>query len=662
MRKLYRNLAVAAITCSVIVSCERHSIYSPDREEEKTIEYFDFSTSQAVDLGLAYDVPEGYRVSFDVYDKNPMIEQAGEMVLGSDLKPIASGVTNGYGKYDLEKIIPAYVKEFYVYSSNRFAPTLLQGKIENGGVSLAQVDLSSLLPDRRTSSLSTKGTTNWMTLGDWNWCGRPDYLSDKKVEISASALRNIEKNFPDKKKVNPVYFDKTDLYVAEDAQIWLTVLSSEGSYNNSLGYYCYTGEPEAIKKDELVKVVAFPKAKIYDSFWLPNHLHQGEAVQLKYWNADLNKFEETFPKGTRIGWVLLADAFEDHGLIWKAGTMDYNKPTYFSHAAWNPEISQDKNHMVLFKTQNNGQDFVAFGFEDKNNGEGDQDCNDVMFHVFADPANSITNEIPEIPVDPDDDIVKKEVYSGTLAFEDLWPRQGDYDLNDLVIRYHSTATCLIKSDEENESYGKVTGVKDEFMLTWSGAVYNNAFGYQMNIDQSNVKSIKIMRGDAELSSESVIDNRNPLTIMLFDAALTEVGVSSGKTMRYSVEIEFNEPLPMANFNEALSHAPYNPFIVVSGGREAGRKEVHLPMYQPTEKNNNDLLGTADDKSSEILGRYYVSDINQYLYPFALHILGDIDFINKAEAVRIDLTYPEFAKWVESKGTEFEDWYKHPVGE
>ena len=47
--------------------CVKHSVYDPDRNDDQSKgEYFDFSTSQEVNMNISYDVPEGYRVVFDV--------------------------------------------------------------------------------------------------------------------------------------------------------------------------------------------------------------------------------------------------------------------------------------------------------------------------------------------------------------------------------------------------------------------------------------------------------------------------------------------------------------------------------------------------------------------------------------------------------------------
>lgn len=52
-----------------------------------------------------------------------------------------------------------------------------------------------------------------------------------------------------------------------------------------------------------------------------------------------------------------------------------------------------------------------------------------------DGSNMAELEKPEDPGPSEED--NYTTYFGLLAFEDLWPDQGDYDLNDVVVYYQS---------------------------------------------------------------------------------------------------------------------------------------------------------------------------------------------------------------------------------
>ena len=90
-------------------------------------------------------------------------------------------------------------------------------------------------------------------------------------------------------------------------------------------------------------------------------------------------------------------------------------------------------------------------------------------------ADGIPDNLDNYPSDPtrafDNYYPSRSVY-GTLAFEDLWPSKGDYDLNDLVVDYH----FQIVTNTQN----KVVDIKPTFCVRAAGAGYNNGFGFQID--------------------------------------------------------------------------------------------------------------------------------------------------------------------------------------
>lgn len=159
-----------------------------------------------------------------------------------------------------------------------------------------------------------------------------------------------------------------------------------------------------------------------------------------------------FPKGIKIGWFIRNAAF------WK-GNIGEGKGMFYS----TPKLNTDgRTHTVAFRIN----DFVVLSFEDWT----DQDYNDVMFNVWSDPIEAIvTPDLPEVipPGDPDDSsIAYSMTYKGILAFEDNWPSKGDYDLNDVVVKYNSVLSFNTKNE--------VLSTKDTFTVLWSGASYSNS--------------------------------------------------------------------------------------------------------------------------------------------------------------------------------------------
>ena len=75
---------------------------------------------------------------------------------------------------------------------------------------------------------------------------------------------------------------------------------------------------------------------------------------------------------------------------------------------------------------------MGFDIRPYDDPKADYDFNDVMIKLTASPVSAIKPE-EDIPVI--DEFTPSEAVYGTLAFEDQWPKMGDYDFNDFVMNY-----------------------------------------------------------------------------------------------------------------------------------------------------------------------------------------------------------------------------------
>ena len=287
---------------------------------------------------------------------------------------------------------------------------------------------------------------------------------------------------------------------------------------------------------------------------------------------------------------------------------------------------------------------VAIGFEDNI----DLDYCDAIFYVHIAEKDAIDEGvIPELPTDPEGptDEDNYTSYSGILTFEDLWPEQGDYDMNDVMIRYTSK---VYKSILTNRIYKVV----DEFTPLHRGGYLVNGFGYQLhNITNSDISKVTIESPSYAPKSqympgETEAGQSHP-TILLFDN-MAIFDNKEEEARKYTVTIQVNDVTSKSIL------PPYNPFIFVGSGQARGR-EVHLVKYPPTDKADLSLLGTGKDVSRPEEDLYYVS-ID--LMPFALNMPVS-EFPIPEEGIRIDESYPKFATWVKSNGAQAKDWYKYP---
>ena len=216
-----------------------------------------------------------------------------------------------------------------------------------------------------------------------------------------------------------------------------------------------------------------------------------------------------------------------------------------------------------------------------------------------------------------------EPLKGTLAFEDIWPSGGDYDMNDVIVEYRREVTFNTKN--------MVTKITDIFTPVHDGATFSNAFAYQIDPGQfgkvtSNSTGVKL---ESETSSIIVTPNAKG---------------SIGKT--YTITREFN-----ASFKKDDLKG-YNPYIIVKYAEgQKDRTEVHLPKSKATSLANQSLIGTNQDA-------YYIDREGEYPFAIDIPVLG---FKPVTESHRIDSEYLDFSKWAESKGTKYTDWYNNYSG-
>ena len=621
MNKVLFFLTAAAL----LVSCTKEDAGVPGGNGDGNTPPFDFSTIENPVLNVAYDVPEGYQVYFEVYAENPLkTDDKGFVSLRDDVKPLSKGFTDASGKYGESIVLPSWVEDVYVYSPYIGVPQLLTGKVTGGAVTVTEPEEETgeqgVSRFAKAPACSIPGA---VLLGGWDKLGRPDYIAgDEEMKYTGKHISRLNRVFNEGKPVSKIYFSASDIHVTEPANVTLCFVAEKAAAQNVLGYYCYpTGRKPASPADIAAPVFVFPRIKT-------NALKRGQAVRLKYFDENGVDRGYDFPAGVSIGWVLYHNGWNPKtGGIWTGEAAFYGDPDLNT-----AEPAEEKNHVALFKLD----DMIFLGFEDWYNAWGDGDCNDVIFQVKANPLRAIDTDIPEVPdTDPDPaDEAYFIDYEGTLAFEDNWPSYGDYDMNDVVVHYKAT-TYYTRNNE-------AVRTEDVFRLLWTGAVYRNGFGYETSCSRSDVE----MTGDGTLEASG-----SKAVVLLFDDALTATADNTVQP-EYRVGLKFRNPIPWKNYVPA----PYNPFVL---SRSERNHEIHLPYYAPTEKMNTALLGTEKDQSDAGKGIYYVSD---KAYPFAIHITGDAPYVIPTEMTSIDKFYPGFLPWVNSGGTKNKDWYMHPVAQ
>jgi len=508
---------------------------------------------------------------------------------------------------------------------------------------------------------SLKAGVTYTYLGSYSNTGVPEYLVTPRDEITQSFLEDLNATLPESKKLpqsHPEYLAKgneADIVLKEEADIWITFVHEGAGYLNALGYYVYNKEnpPKSIQEIKQHRVV-FPNVSFSGS---GGGLRSGDKV-----------FLGRFKAGEALGWFLVPNG-------WSNGKVSGSK-IYYSEPSFNPEKADDKKqHTVLVYDAKRGR--LLLGFEDMNReGGSDDDFNDAVFYVTANPVKAVdVSRVPpmDTPSDRDKDGISDifddypddpslafdyfypaEGKFGSIVVEDLWPGLGDFDFNDLVVDFNFNQ----KADPKN----RVKEMTIQLKTRAIGASFRNGFGFQLAVSPEMVESVKgnNLKGEyIKLESNGVESNQSKAVIIAFEDAYdvlryggsgTGVNVLPEKDYTepsvQSIEVVFSKPLSLSELGEA----PYNPFLIVDGNRE---REIHLSGYQPTELVNRVYFGQSQDATDPSKGWFYRTQNNLV---WMLELPSSFEYMIE----RQDLLkgYTKFASWAISGGTRDADWYEN----
>ncbi len=249
---------------------------------------------------------------------------------------------------------------------------------------------------------------------------------------------------------------------------------------------------------------------------------------------------------------------------------------------------------------------------------------------------------------------------GSLAFEDLWPGRGDYDMNDAVIDYNYWYVT--------NAQNKVVDLKPKFYLRAAGATLQNGFGFQLDgVPAAAVQSVALTPNNTlrnnyiSLAANGVENNQPNAVVIVFDNWLnvahpaspslynTVKDVPYGLSDTVFVNLHFASPQSQS----AVGAPPYNPFLIKNMSRQV---EIHLPDHLPTALADQSLFGTSDDASNPSAGKYYKTSTN---LPWGINIPVKFDYT--WEKVQILSGHLNFGNWAESGGALYPDWYKNLPG-
>jgi LruC domain-containing protein len=561
----------------------------------------------------------------------------------------------------------------------------------------------------------------------------------------------INSTLPERKDIrtNPI-FPSTDaqsniiMKAGQKSKVWATFITEGAGFRNSVGYFIYDPLNPPTKPSDISssEIIFFPDAS------------QDSPLPRASGGSGPTVYLGEIPEGKAMGFFIVANGWVGRtGRHQPFATTDLNGPgntsgtkdaidpnwVYYTLGNLNPEPKASPanlhRHALILKegavgSTETGYQRVVLAMEDylRTSGSCDHDFNDLVLALHIERKESVANlttpdgiqtlngpgfnpdtdgdgvidVLDEFPNDPA--IAKSRYFPGadtwgTIAYEDLWPAKGDFDYNDLVVKY--------RSQEVLHASGQVRKLKLTYRLDARGANFQSGFAVRLEgINADKVSSIVVTRPDnttktitPTLSSANgsfALDENAPavhakgltttyvttptdgskldasgIIIRLLDDALfwlpenmsasgdcqkfynTGAGCDIQPTKTFTVEVTFHAPI-----TTQFPSPPYDPFIFRVGDTQ---REVHLAGKKPTEwAKQSTSFGTLDDSTNApSFTRTYVTSAASATpnLPWAIHL--PYDWAYPREAINTAVAYPDLLTWGNSNGTTKLDWYTNP---
>lgn len=263
--------------------------------------------------------------------------------------------------------------------------------------------------------------------------------------------------------------------------------------------------------------------------------------------------------------------------------------------------------------------------------------------------------------DPQDDypndptvVVRNSVPSSGyahIAFEDMWPQQGDYDFNDMVIAH--------KTDFAYNASGALIRADVEVQIRALGALYHNGLALRFTQLDGNSSTYSLIdnaivaavSGDAEgldpQSANTIIVANDIFRTLDSYYQNNDVGPDgTPQVLRFTIDFDQQN---IAASTEGL----VGEFFIYRSDQRS--HEIHLPGLPPSSEADMQLFGIEDDGSTE--NNWYKTASG---LPWSIEIVnGQSNFAHPVEFISIETAYPEFTRWAQSGGTINQTWYHSP---
>ncbi len=255
--------------------------------------------------------------------------------------------------------------------------------------------------------------------------------------------------------------------------------------------------------------------------------------------------------------------------------------------------------------------------------------------VMDTDGDGVADDLDDYPEDPSRAFNQLSTLS-TIVFEDQWPSSGDFDMNDVVMKF-----CY---DIATNAANNLVQVIGKYTLVATGGVQPNAFGIEFPLPAASVGIVKAGKMETGQANAVFILYSNMRKEMQYWNTVPGQPVSPA--IAYSINFIVKDSISIADFKLD----GYNPFIYNIVNNK--RVEIHLTGTQPTSLADHSLFGKGIDISVPGTKTTYLSKSGM---PWAITLpMPDFDYPVETKAINKGFTH--FLDWAVYGGGIFPDWF------
>ncbi len=253
--------------------------------------------------------------------------------------------------------------------------------------------------------------------------------------------------------------------------------------------------------------------------------------------------------------------------------------------------------------------------------------------------DGVADDQDDFPNDPNRAYLSYYPSAGrqTIAFEDMWPVQGDYDFNDMIVS--------VKADLIKDGNGNWVSAEYQIALDAFGGGIESGLALRLVDANNNTMSDIIASVSGSASEDPDVTNgiivfSDPDAVRSQYYSNTETGLmSTPDTVTFTINFSSN--------NGSVFNSDFYIFHRLERGRE-----IHMVGFTGTAAADQSLYNTGDD----VNGTY--KTVNGL--PWAMDLVLDgSNFKHPFEKVDMITAYPQFSAWASSGGSTNPNWYQTP---